>query len=81
MPTSYDGAFYDYTIKSGGNSRAGQITAIWNGTSVNYTETTTIDFGSTTDISLGVFISGSNMVLTGSAATSGWTMKTIIRSI
>jgi hypothetical protein len=82
IPTaSYDGAFYDYTIKSGANARAGQITAIWNGTDVNYTETTTIDFGSTTDISLGVFISGSDMVLTGSAATSGWTMKTIIRSI
>jgi hypothetical protein len=82
LPTaSYDTAFYDYSVRSGSNARAGQIMAIQSGSVVNYTETTTMDFGSTSGLSLGVFISGSNMVLTGSAATTAWTIKTIIRSI
>ena len=82
IPTaSYDGAFFEYTAKSGSNARAGSIMAIWSGTSVNYTETTTTDFGTTSGLSLNVSISGSNMVLTGSAATTAWTIKTIVRSI
>jgi hypothetical protein len=82
LPTaSYDTAFFDYSIKSGSNARAGQIMAIQSGASVNFTETTTTSFGSTTAVSFTVIVSGSNMVLTGSAATSAWTIKTIIRSI
>jgi hypothetical protein len=82
LPTaSYDGAFFEYTIRSGSNSRAGNIMGIWSGTSVNYTETTTVDFGNTSGFNFGMSISGSNMILSSSAATSGWTFKTIIRSI
>jgi hypothetical protein len=54
---------------------------IWSGSSVNYTETTTVDFGNTSGFNFGMSISGSNMILSSSAATSGWTFKTIIRSI
>jgi hypothetical protein len=82
LPTaSYDTAFFDYSVRSGSNARAGQIMAIQSASSVNFTEVTSSAFGTTTDLALGVFISGSNMVLTGSAATSAWTIKTIIRSI
>jgi hypothetical protein len=82
LPTaSYDTAFFDYSIKSGSNARAGQIMAIQSGTSVNFTETTTTDFGSTTAVSFTVLVSGSNMVLTGSASTGSWTIKTIVRGI
>lgn len=82
IPTSsFDAAFFEYSVRSGSNARAGQIMAIQSGSAVNYTETTTTSFGSTTGISLGVFISGSNMVLTGSATTPSWTVKTIVRSI
>jgi hypothetical protein len=82
LPTaSYDTAFFDYSVRSGSNARAGQIMAIQSGSSVNYTEVTSSAFGTTTDLALGVFISGSNMVLTGSAATTAWTIKAIIRSL
>lgn len=82
VPTaSYDGAFFEYTIRSGSNARAGQIMAMWSGSSVNYTEMTTTNFGITSGVTFGVFISGSNMVLTGSASTSAWTVKSIVRSI
>jgi hypothetical protein len=83
IPTgSYDGLYVDYTARSGSNARAGQIIAIWSGSSVNFTETTTTDFGTTSNLLLGVSISGSSMALTGSVATgSGWVIKSIIRSI
>jgi hypothetical protein len=82
LPTaSYDTAFFEYSIKSGSNARAGSIMAIQSGTSVNFTETTTTDFGSTAGFGLTVQVTGSNMLLTGSATTAGWTIKTIVRSI
>jgi hypothetical protein len=82
LPTSsYDTAFFEYSIKSGSNARAGTIMAIQSGTSVNFTETTTTDFGSTSGFNLAVQVSSGNMILTGSATTSGWTIKTIVRSI
>jgi hypothetical protein len=82
LPTaSYDGAFYDYVIRSGSNSRAGQIMAIWSGSSVNYTDNSTTDFGSTANLSFNVIVSGSNMVLRSTVTTGSWTVKTIIRSI
>ena len=82
LPTaSYDTAFFEYSIKSGSNARAGTIMAIQSGTSVNFTETTTTDFGNTTPVSFTVVVTGSNMVLTGSSTTGSWTVKTIIRGI
>ncbi len=78
---SYDTAFFDYSVRSGSNARAGQIMAIQSGSSVNYTETTTTDFGSTTALQLMSTISSGNMIITGSTTTAGWTIKGIIRSI
>jgi len=82
FPTaSYDGAFIDYTARSGSNARAGQIMGIWSGSAVNFTETTTTDFGSTSGLTFGMSISASSMIVSASAATAGWIVKTIIRSI
>ena len=79
--SSYDGAWFEYTARSGSNARAGQIMAIDSGSAVNFTETTTTDFGSTSGLSLGVYIVNGAMALTASAATNGWSIKTIVRSI
>lgn len=82
LPTSsYDTAFFEYSVRSGLNARAGTIMAIQSGSSVNFTETTTTSFGSTSDISFTVIVTGSNIALTGSSATSLWTIKTIVRGI
>jgi hypothetical protein len=82
LPTaSYDGVFVDYTIRSGSNARAGQVFGIWSGSAANYTDNSTTDFGTTVGFIFAVIISGSNMVVTGSSTTAGWTVKTIIRSI
>jgi hypothetical protein len=82
FPTaSYDGVFIDYTARSGSNARAGQLMGIWSGSAVNYTETTTTDFGSTSAITFGMSVSASSMIVSASATTAAWSVKTIIRSM
>jgi hypothetical protein len=82
LPTaSYDTAFFEYSVRSGSNARAGTIMAIQSGSAVNFTETTTTDFGSTTAVSFTVVVTGSNMALTGSSTSGAWTIKTIVRGI
>jgi len=55
--------------------------SIWSGSAVNFTETTTTDFGDTSGVTLSVLIVGGAMAFTGSATTDGWNLRTIIRSI
>ncbi len=82
LPTaSYDTAFFEYSVKSGSNARAGTIMAIQSGSAVNFTETTTTDFGNTSAISFVVVVTGSAMALTGSSTSGAWTIKTIVRGL
>lgn len=84
IPTSgYTGAFFDYTVISSGatGARAGTVMSIWSGTTAEFTDVSTNDIGNTSGISFSVAVSGSNAVLSTSATTAGWTLKTIVRSI
>lgn len=82
VPTaSYDSAYFDYNIRSGSVGRVGQIMAMWSGSSVNYNEVSASSFGTTSTFVFGVQVTGSNMILSGSAPTNGWTVKTIVRAI
>ena len=82
IPTSaYTGAFFDYTVSDGTNLRAGNIMSIWSGTSVNFTEVNTTDFGNTSGITFNMVVSSGNAILRTSGTTAGWTVKTIVRSI
>jgi len=80
---SYDGLFVDYTVKSGSHARVGHIRAMWSGSSISITETSSSAFVSgSTWFNLGVIVTGSYMALTGSSASgSSWTIKTIVRAI
>jgi hypothetical protein len=82
IPTaSYNGAFFEYTAVSASNARAGSIMAIHNAGTVRFTETTTTDIGTTAGLAFTVIQTGGNIALTGSSATAGWIVKTIVRSI
>jgi hypothetical protein len=82
IPTSaYTGAFFDYTVSDGTNLRAGNIMSIWSGTSVNFTETSTTDFGDTSGLTFNMVVSSGNVILRTSGTTGNWTVKTIVRSI
>lgn len=81
--SSYDGAWFDYTIISASNMRAGTVMSIWEaGTSnINFTETTTTDIGDTSGVVISAVITGSEAALQVNTPTSDWKIKTIIRSI
>jgi hypothetical protein len=82
LPTaSYDTAFFEYSIRSGSNARAGSIMAIQSDNTVNFTETTTTNFGDTSGVTFTVIVSGADIALTGSATTGPWTTKLIVRGI
>ena len=53
-------AFFDYSVISGSNMRAGSIMSISDGTVVNWTETSTIDIGSTSTLTFLMNVTGSN---------------------
>ena len=79
--SSYDGVFVDYTIRSGSVGRAGNFMAMWSGSSTDFTDNSINGFGTTSNFVFGASISGSNLIVSGSGSTSGWTVKTIIRGI
>jgi hypothetical protein len=82
IPTSaYTGTFIDYTVNNGLNLRAGNIMSVFNASNIRFTETSTLDIGNTSGITFSMIISGSNAALQASAVTSGWDIKSIIRSI
>jgi hypothetical protein len=57
--------------------------SIWSGSTVEYRENVTNDIGSTTPLTFTVSSDGSEASLIGTltGATTGWVVKTIVRSI
>ena len=82
IPTSaYTGAFFDYALIGSAGARAGNIMSIFSGVTVQFTEVTTNDIGNTTPVSFSMSVSSGLARLSSSATTTGWTLKTIVRSI
>jgi hypothetical protein len=83
LPTStYTGGFFDYTLVGNGGARAGVITSIWSGTTTQYQDVSTNDIGSSTSgVTFDVSVSGNNAILSVSAVTGTYTIKTIVRTI
>ena len=79
--SAYTGAWFEYTVSNIGGARAGQIMSIFSGNTVNFTETTTTDIGSTSDVTFTMSADSTNTLLQVSATTTGWEVKTIVRSI
>ncbi len=73
---SFTSAFYNYTIASGSNARAGQVMSVWSGGTIRYTEVTTTDIGNTATASFAVALSGANVNLSFTAPDV-WTVKSI----
>jgi hypothetical protein len=74
---SFNSAFYNYSISSGSNARAGQIISVWSGSTIRYTEVTTTDIGNTNSALFAVGISGANVQL--QFTSSGvWSVRSIV---
>mgnify|MGYP003675699565 CR=1 FL=1 len=78
---THTAAFFDYVIKKGTNVRAGVVTACHDGTNVEYAETSTVDLGDTSDVTLSVDISGIYMRLIATTTSNDWSVKSLIRAI
>ena len=78
---TYTAAFFDFVVKKDTNVRSGTVYACHDGTNVEFTETSTQDLGDTSDVVLSVDISGGNMRLLADAATSGWSVKSLVKAI
>ena len=78
---TYTAAFFDFVIKKTTNVRSGTVYACHDGTSVVYTETSTNDLGDTSDVTLSVDISGTNMRLRATSLSESWSVKSLIRAI
>ncbi len=78
---TYTAAFFDFVVKKSTNVRSGTVYACHDGTSVEFTETSTQDLGDTSDVVLSVDISGGNMRLMATVASDDWSVKSLIRAI
>ena len=83
IPTaSYNAAIIDYNLTSASCAKVGSIMTAWSGSSIStQTEYATASFGSLNFPTMSLQISGSNLIVTASAAAANWIIKTIIRSI
>ncbi len=78
---TYTAAFFDYVIKKGENVRAGVVYACHDGTNVEFAETSTVDLGDTSDVTLSITIDSTNMMLKATTTSNDWSVKTLIRAI
>ena len=78
---TYQAVFFDYVIKNGTNLRAGTVTAVHDGSNVEFTDTSTKDLGNTSGVTLSVDISGTNLRLRATTTSNNWTVKANIRGI
>lgn len=78
---TYTAAFFDYVIKNGTNVRAGTVYSCHDGTNVEFAETSTVDLGDTSDVTLAVDISGTDMRLRATTTSNNWSVKSLVRAI
>jgi len=70
------GVTWDYVITDGTNMRAGTVTAVWDGTNVEYNEVSTNDLGDTSGFEFGVSLSGGNISLVSTITSGTWSVDT-----
>lgn len=80
---NYKAVFYEYVIYKGTTDmRAGIVTGIYNGSTVEYTETSTLDIGDTSDITLSVAAAAGGQQLRAiSASATGFAIKVHYRTL
>jgi hypothetical protein len=80
--TNVDAVFFDYVIKqSTTDMRAGTVMVVTNGTTAEFTETSTLDIGNTSMVILTADINAGNVRLLALSPSGTWTIRTLVRTI
>jgi len=79
--SSYTAAFFDYVTTSGASARAGTVFTVWNGTNIEYTETSTNDIGNTNNLVLSASLLAGAVRLQATSLSGSWSVKTLARMI
>jgi hypothetical protein len=74
---SYTSAFFKYTVSNGGNTRAGEVVATWNGTTTEFTDFSTVDIGNTTAVTASISIVSGQVQFNVQTNSSGWRIKSL----
>jgi hypothetical protein len=72
---SYTAAKYLYTCTSASNARTGEVIAVWNGATTQFTDFSTLDIGSTTAVTASVSIVTAQAQFNVQTTNSGWRIK------
>ena len=83
IPTSsYNAAIIDYNLTSASYAKVGSIMTAWSSSTITtQTEYATASVAGGNYPTMSLQISGANLIITASAASANWVIKTIIRSI
>ena len=82
--TTGTACYFDYRVSnsSTGAYRAGTVMSVWDGTNIEYTDTSTADLvASTAGIEFVVSVSGSNIIISSVVTTGTWSIKVGARVI
>jgi hypothetical protein len=74
---SYSSAFFKYTLTKGSNARTGEVMAVWNSGSIQYTDNSTLDIGDTSTVVASAVIVSNSIQFNISTADSGWVLKSL----
>jgi hypothetical protein len=78
QPTgSYTSAFFKYTVSNGSNTRAGEVITVWNNSTTEYTDFSTVDLGTTNDVTSSVSLVAGEIQFNIQTNSSGWKIKSI----
>ena len=64
-------------MTSGSNSRSGEVIAVWNGGTAEYTDFSTVDIGNTSPVTASATIVTSQIQFNMQTNTGGWRIKTL----
>ena len=78
---TYTAAFFDFVVIKGTNIRSGTVYACHDGTNVEFTETSTRDLGDTSDVTLSVDKTSTQLRLLATVTSDDWIVKSLIRAI
>ena len=77
----WNAVFFDYVVIKSGNMRAGTVTAVNDGTNVEFMETSTADLGDTSDVKLFCDIDTDSMRFRATVTSNDWKVKVLPRMI